>query len=276
MTAPLTTSYAALAAPDVGETVLAVSGEWNGYLETLERLAPTEWDTQTRCAGWRVRDLVAHTVWGVSMEADALARARTAAEGAGTGTEVSASLPPDDLLTAMRTSWRELSAELAALADPGADARTVEMPYGPVALVDLLSVLTMEAGVHTSDLAAAVGEDASLALDVARATFVTMAGFWPVLASAAAPPDEPVAFDLVGPTSGVVASFDDGGWAAVAYDPSIPGTGDPNGVRTARLRGMDSDLALVLTGRLTTGDAPIVVEGDADLAARLKDYLPGP
>ena len=41
------------------------------------RIPDDAWATPTRCEGWSITDLVAHTCWGTSFEADGLRRART-------------------------------------------------------------------------------------------------------------------------------------------------------------------------------------------------------
>lgn len=55
--------------PSVDET--GANSNWSGHLsvtltaiaDVLNTLAPEQWEVQSRCAGWRVRDVAGHLVW---------------------------------------------------------------------------------------------------------------------------------------------------------------------------------------------------------------------
>ena len=155
----------------------------NGRAPTrcCSRVPDDAWATATRCEGWSITDLVAHTCWGTSFEADGLRRARTGADGVAEGDEVGADRTPDVLREQLAANARALVEEIDAFLDVPHD-RAVPMPYGALPVALALDVFAMEAGVHTSDLAAALGEDDRLEPDVCRAALTFLHAFGPAMA----------------------------------------------------------------------------------------------
>lgn len=238
--------------------------EWGATLDRLAALDDAAWSVPTRCAGWAVADLVAHTVWGVSMEADAVAGARARRSAPAEGTVLAASAGPGALRDGLGAAVARLLAEVGEV-DPDDLAASAPMPYGPVPLPMALTVFAMEAGVHASDLAHALGSDDVLVADVVAATATSMAAFLPALAvtGAGAPPGAVLA--VAGPSVDLRAAARDGAW-----------TVDPDAEPTATVRGSDSDALLFLLGRIAADHPGLEVHGDLGLVARFKEYVPGP
>lgn len=249
-----------------------VDGQWTTFVATLEAAlreaegASDVWSRPTRLEGWTVEDLARHVHWGMSLESDSL---DLLTEVPGSATRAHGRHPSgsaQDLLPALDRCRRELTARLRALGEPTAqDPRLAPMPYGdlPVALTS--TVFTMEAAMHTSDLLHALRGEIGLepAAVPACATFLQV--FWPVLA-ASAPLSPPAGTTVVleGPTVRVASTYDGERWGPESEQPSVV------------LRGDDVPLLLVAFGRLTSQEAGLAVSGQTDLAARLKDLVPGP
>ncbi len=249
---------------DTATVRTALAREWTATVDRLDRLDTSGWVTPTRCAGWTVADLVVHTVWGVSMEADAVSGARTRREAAADGRVVTVSDGPSVLAGGLRAAAADLLAQVDALESDDLSA-PAPMPYGPVPLPLALTVFVMEAGVHSSDVADALGEPAPLAPDVAEATATSLAAFVPLLAANGSGAPDGAVLAAAGPSVDLRIAAADGTWAA-----------DPDATPTATVRGSDSDVLLFLLGRIPVDAPGLTVDGDAALAARFKEYVPGP
>ena len=239
-----------------------VRSEWGWFVDALA--APDVWDRPTRLAGWTVEDLARHVHWGTTLEADGLALAADGAEGPASGTELRG--PREEIVPALRRAVDDLTTRLAAVPDP--PAGTVPMPYGPLPLAFALEVFVMEAAMHTADLAAAVAPDGAhrpLPAEATGASASVLQAFWPVLAAAA--PEHPPAgttVRLAGRTVRVQATFDGTSWT--------PSDGEP----TVVVGGEDEAVLLYAYGRAPFDPARLTVDGDRDVALRLKRFLPGP
>ena len=248
---------------DLDEARAAIGREMEAALAELRAIADDDWSRPTRCAGWLVRDLVVHLVWGQRVEAQGV-------EAVGTGRTSPLDVPaveavePVQLLCLLETAHAGLR---EALDQRTADESGVPapMPYGPVPLGLLLQVITMEVGIHHSDLRDALGLPSGLAPDVAVATAAFLSAFLPVLAAASSPPAAPVSYRLRGQVVYVPFSFD-----GVTWRVSTPGT-----VPTVTFSGADSDVCLFAVGRMPLGSPSITVTGDRVAAARFRDYVPG-
>jgi uncharacterized protein (TIGR03083 family) len=249
---------------ETGAARAAIAREWTAALDHLDALDPAGWDRPTRCAGWTVTDLVCHTVWGVSMEADAVSGARARRDTPADGRTVPPSDGPSVLTTALRAAAADLVTEIGALT-PDDLSVPAPMPYGPVPLPMALTVFVMEAGVHASDLADAVGEPAPLADDVVAATATSLAAFVPLLASNGSGAPDGAVLAVAGPSVDLRIAAAGGSWAAA-----------PDASPTATVRGSDSDVLLFLLGRIPADAPGLTVDGDAALVARFKEYVPGP
>ncbi len=137
------------------------------------------------------------------------------------------------------------------------------MPYGALPIALALDVFAMEAGLHTSDLASALGEDDRLEPDVCRAAFEFLHTFGPAMADQGGARLEPGQSAGLRCSQGTIRfAYDDAGWHADRLDASTTITGD------------DSDVVLFALGRRPLG--VVTVEGDPEVAARFKDLIPGP
>ena len=240
--------------------------EWASVTRLLAPLSNEDWNLPTRCAGWTILDLARHTVWGVSMEADALRRARTGDRDPADGTTMAVDSRPHEVLEALHEAAAVLNAETGTLGADDGD-RTCPMPYGDVPLFAALDIFVFEAGIHSSDFAHAVGEDRPLADDVVPSTAAVMAQFLPVLAtgSTTAPPVG-TSFSLKGEAVSL-----DGHWSA---DGLV--MGDPAAEPAVTVAGDDSSVLLFAAGRLGVDDERLTVGGVTDLARDFKVYVPGP
>jgi uncharacterized protein (TIGR03083 family) len=240
--------------------------EWESVSRLLADLRDEDWNQSTRCAGWTILDLGRHVVWGVSMEADALRRARTGDRDPADGTTMADDSRPQEVLEALHEAVADLDAEAKELG-PDAGTRTCPMPYGDIPLSVALDVFVYEAGIHASDFAHALGEERPLADDVVASTASVTSQFLPVFASGGtASPPAGTSFSLRGGSISL-----DGQWSGdglvmgdAAAEPTVTVTGD------------DSAVLLFAAGRLNADDDRLKVEGSSDLARDFKVYIPGP
>jgi uncharacterized protein (TIGR03083 family) len=240
----------------------AVAREWDRFESTLRSLPGSDWDRPTILTGWSVRDLVAHTAWGTSMEADALRRWRTGEAGPAEGQPVDPAIPPQRLLAEQLASSGELRGQLAQLGD-GDPARAVPMPYGEVPLDLVLQIVAMEAGIHAYDVTATCQGGQRLDADVVAATTVVLGAYLPILASAA--PERPAEGTLVAlrsPSIDLRLRLDGGAWALA----------DGDGPAEVIAADDDSTLILFALGRVPAG----AVHGCTSAAHRFKAWFPGP
>jgi uncharacterized protein (TIGR03083 family) len=249
---------------NVEEARDSIAREWATFADRLARAHEQAWSAQTRLAGWTVADLVVHAVWGVTMEADALRRARLDLPGRADGRTVS---PDEDravLTENVRQARAELVDELAQL--DGQDlSSTAPMPHGDVPIGVLLDVFAMEAGIHGSDLAAALGDEQPLSPTVVRATETFLLGFLPMLAQASPPPAGADSFALTGDTVRITGHWREQGLVV-----------DETNRPALTIEGDDTAVLLFALGRAQADDARLRHHGDRDLAVNFKSYVPGP
>lgn len=243
----------------------SIAHEWATFADRLAAAGEEAWTRPTRCAGWTVADLVVHAVWGVTMEADALRQARLDLTGRADGRTVS---PGDDravLTESVREAGVELVDELERL--EGRDlSSTAPMPYGDLPIGVLLDVFAMEAGIHGSDLAAALGDEQPLSPPVVRATETFLLGFLPMLAQAATPPPAGAdSFALTGDTVRITGHWREQGLVV-----------DETNRPAVTVEGDDTAVLLFALGRAHVGDTRLRHHGDHDLAVNFKSYVPGP
>ena len=197
-------------------------------------------------------------------------------EGVATGRTVAVDVPPvpmadhDVLLAGLSAAHEDLRAHLEARTADDLE-RAAPMPYGAVPLGLLLQLITMEVGVHHSDLRTALGLSGELAPDVVRSTAAFLAAFLPVIAAGGTRPARPVAYRLTGRQGYVdLAVVWDGESWSVGSGHAVDGDG------TVTLSGGDSDVCLFVLGRTVLADAGLLVEGDADTGAAFQEFVPGP
>ncbi|MCK6210043.1 maleylpyruvate isomerase family mycothiol-dependent enzyme [Georgenia sp. EYE_87] len=259
-----------------------IGRDWASFLDLLDGAG---WETPTRLEGWSVEDLARHVHWGMTLEADALEllAARSvggaaaaagavgqAGEAAGPAGEASRvargeplEAPREQIVPALRSARARLLRALAAA--PSDPAAPVPMPYGDMPLAFALQIFVMEAAVHRSDLAHAVGVDDRLGPGTHAAAASVLQAFWPVLAAdATAVPPAGTGFLLRGASVSIEAEYDGAAWAA------------PTGPHAVVISGDDDAVLLAGYGRLPVEAARVRIAGDVALARRLKEYVPGP
>jgi uncharacterized protein (TIGR03086 family) len=127
---------------------------------TAGRIPLSDFDNDTPCAAYKVRDLFDHMIGGASQFAPQLRGEEPKAFDPAT-------LADGERHVALKEALHELQAAAKA---PGALGRTVRLPFGEVPGEVLARFLTVDGMVHTWDLAAATGQrydpPASLATDV--------------------------------------------------------------------------------------------------------------
>jgi uncharacterized protein (TIGR03083 family) len=240
--------------------------EWGSVVDLLGALDDEAWERPTRLSGWTIADLARHVVWGVSMEADSLRRARAGVREVAEGNTLAEDAGRGNVLQALTNATTSLYAEVAALTTDDA-SQTCPMPHGETPVALALDIFVFEAGIHASDFAEAVGHDRPLAGDVAPVVATVLELFLPAFAATsttAAPPSS--SFTLRGDTVRLDGTWSGGGLVmdGAGDDPSWTITGD------------DSSVLLFAVGRLGVDDPRLTVAGSAELAGAFKEHVPGP
>jgi uncharacterized protein (TIGR03086 family) len=133
-----------------------------GLLANVERIGDDQWELPTPNTEWNVRALVEHLVGGTVWVAPLLA-GQTIAQ---VGDRFDGDLVGDD----PKEAFRKASAEaVAAALEPGAMERIVHISSGPTLAADYILERVADAGMHTWDLARALGIDETLHPDVVAA-----------------------------------------------------------------------------------------------------------
>lgn len=114
-----------------------------------DRVRSDQFDEPTPCASYKVRDLFSHMIAGASQFAPQLRGDPSAAVAD------PASLSDEERPAALRAALEDL---LAAAKSPGALGQTVHAPFGAVPGEVLARFLTVDAMVHTWDIATATGQ----------------------------------------------------------------------------------------------------------------------
>lgn len=252
----------------------AVIRDLDATIGRLHGIEPEDWERQTPNPGWLVRHLAAHlveTTETANEDLEAIAEGGQApAVPVSESGDVIASSRHADIVTALTLQRNALFHTLSRLEPADVSTRIDQQPSGsaPVTGQALLSRIVMEFGLHRFDLEWALGEqNAGLSTETVDAID---AFFGTRIASigdeAGMQPSVPAGFHVLGALIDRSVTWDGDRWAQGISD-SAP---------VVRITGDDSALALFLCGRIGIDDPRIEVEGDGDLAAGFKTFLPGP
>ena len=216
----------------------------------------------TRLPGWDVEALLRHTLRSMTVQAQALESALAGPVGT-RATGEDAPPTPDHLLEELSSARIRLTTALER-AEGSHAGLVVRLPYGALPLPLALDVCVMEAAVHRSDLAHALGADATLDPYAYGPTARTLQAFWPALAAAGRQPPAPVGIALRGEVVEICARFDGATWGALVGCPE------------AVIAGTDEHLLLYALGRAAFDELDLRVGGDERLARSFKELVPGP
>jgi uncharacterized protein (TIGR03083 family) len=252
---------------DLSTAEAVIDREVGAIVSMLDGATDESWDAPTRLPRWAVRDLARHVVDGQILQANAWQAALSMPLSS------PSDVTPGGEIAAIKAAHEDFAAALRAAIDGGFEG-TLHLPYGELPAFLVAQLATMEAGVHRSDLAAALGHDDHLPDDVADAAWQVAAAFLPTLGSLASEhPHRRCAIRLESPTATMDLAFDGdtGPWTLAPSEDAADVT----------VRGSAGELALFALGRRTvsTSEADpssLTVEGDSSLATRFKTYFPGP
>jgi uncharacterized protein (TIGR03083 family) len=182
--------------------------EWNGMTyegkDTMLRVvqaeadrfyalaeAPGAWDAATACAGWAVKDAVAHIVDTIEGYFPAFDAARGTAEDkppaglpsmaelANAGAKALSTLPQGELMDRLRSDQQKLMEMLQALGPDDWTGLMVTHPYmGPVPAFFYAAGQLMDFGVHSWDIRQGTGRAHGLSGDAADLLVPFMFALW--------------------------------------------------------------------------------------------------
>lgn len=123
----------------------------------LSNVKNNQLDNDTPCQSWKVRDVVNHVV-GNSL---------WAAEAVDTG---EAGSPPEDNFADgdfLAEYDKGIKAAVDAFGAPGAQEKTIKLPFGPFPGIGFMGLVTTDAFTHGWDIAKATGQDTDLEPELA-------------------------------------------------------------------------------------------------------------
>jgi uncharacterized protein (TIGR03086 family) len=163
----------------------------DGYDAMLESVPADQWEVPSTCAGWTVRDVAGHVIWGQD-------QLRCWATGdtygglpGGPGSPHPGELARDDPLA----TWRRARAACAAALTDETLERIISLPgLGDRTIESMVTIVFNDTFIHTWDIGHALGVDTHLPADMvassyawARDSILRVPGFFgPALAP---PPD---------------------------------------------------------------------------------------
>lgn len=173
---------------DVRKVLREAVGEFDRRIASV---GEGQWHGATPCTAWDVRALVNHVVVELAW-IPPLLEGKTIAE---VGDHLDGDLLGDDPPAAWR---RRSDAALRAVAEEGAQARTVHLSSGDATADEYLSEVASDIVVHTWDLARAVGADERIdprLVEFAYRTLEPLMQSWRAAGLVAAPVDVPTDSD---------------------------------------------------------------------------------
>jgi uncharacterized protein (TIGR03083 family) len=243
--------------------------ELNAMISEVEALDAALFDRATRCQGWVVRDVVAHTGLAALRQAEAFRRAQAGnmepPEFPGVpGLDVAGTIAQ------LHQGAQEIDEALAGLT-PEVMSGLVPLPFGVLPAPVAIQIPLYEYAFHRNDVAWALGERKSLPADVAANFIGFVPGLAPMLAArGSGGAEEPpvLAYRIVAP-AGTIELVNNGKGFEVAEL-----SGD---VATCVIEGDDSSVSLFVMGRLPADDSALRNSGDVPGAANdFKRWFPGP
>lgn len=256
------------------DRVAAVTSERTAVLTFLHDLTDAEWDEPSRCAGWSVKDVVAHmgaaahgffTPWVVGLLTNGDIEAHNDRDA-----DRRRGWEPKKVLAEYATWSKRAGLAHAALQKPGLrrlPVRLAEVGTYPAAL--LTSAIVFDSGVHLRhDIASALGR--AVAPGDANCLAVTLewmfAGLSPMSGDRLSWLDRPVQINLVG-AGGGSWTVTPGRKGRVAVTPG-PATGP-----AATIEGDAATFPLWGTRRQQWRDADVSLKGDEELGTRFLDTM---
>ena len=246
---------------------------WSATAAVCASLAPDDWDRQTDCPGWSVRDQLAHMVG-----TEAMLLGRSAPPPAASADHVlnpigemneawvaaRRDLPGPDVLAEFEEVTALRLAALRAMTDAELEADSPS-PIGVVPYAIFMDVRVMDCWVHEQDIRRAVGQPGHTDGPAADAAVIRLLGsFGYVVGKRVAPPDgTTVGVELSGPEPrGLTVQIRDGRAVPIPHDggPTVMILTDPGTFACLAAGRWDADRALA-SGRIEfRGDTAL---GDA-------------
>jgi len=242
-------------------------------LSRLRSLEGDDWQRSTPCKDWDLLDITRHLGETTQRLADLFADLIAQNRGK---PPVMNELPeehPDDphaaALSHATVGRNHFAATTARLTLEDAEATAGEPKPGrpPRTAARMMTIAALEFGLHRYDVETALGEASGLteeAIQAADAIFG--AGLARLAAASGQTPDAPFRIELRGDRIDRALAWTGAAWTSEST-PDAPAT---------RISGDDGPLMLFVCGRIPATDNALTVDGDADVAARLKTYVPGP
>jgi uncharacterized protein (TIGR03083 family) len=240
----------------VADLADAAISEALAFAELLDGITPDQRTAPTPCTDWTVADLAAHVAAGLFRDAEAFHRARVGSAVPPTKLDLDGSVA---LTAVIRSAADHLSGAVRKLAsDPGI---VVPLPFGRYAVADALRCLIIEFGVHTDDLAIALGSRQPL---LSSATVAALFGFGELYLLMQAQPleSDAVTLSLAAPSKAMSITWTGTRWRRGA-----------GAARECRIAGSDDAIARLMLRRIDVTDPRIDVLDPARLAPAITSAI---
>lgn len=244
----------------------------DAIISRLHELEPEDWDRPTPDKGWNVRDLAVHLTGTIPLMTNTLGEIIALRLGhrptMEAGMDVTEKSERHEIIASVTEYRNAYFHTIAAMEE--ADL-TAEVPGGqmfPRTGQLYLVLSTSEFGVHRFDLEASQDEpDAGLSEEAILACDEIMIANMALFANGTGKhPDHPVSYVFAGSLVNRRLTWDGTKWSLDEIE----------GVPEVRFQGDDSALALFIFGRIGVDSDRLGIEGDREIAAQFKTYVPGP
>ena len=276
------------AAPeDLAGLVAAYQQTTQAVIELGLGCTDADFDRETACPGWSVKDQISHVVgveeWmgsGLLPRVDLPGRATHVRNELGQFTEVAVEhrrrMRGDKVVQELETV---LARRLEALADPDLDPETVvRTPLGDRALGRALRMRCLDVWTHEQDIRQALGRPGDLDSPAAAVFMEELFAALPRLVSrvAAIPPGNVVILEVTGPVLGRagvwVETGEDGRPRGIPLFSGEAHDGDPHDVFTTITLSTDA-VTRRAAGRGTVDDVHFTWHGDEQVARQVLEHL---